>query len=96
MRLKPVRGSIRGKTSDGNTTIASNNEISPEVEQRAGEHIYVCVFVCECVCVERDGGARVNEGGWAERKHTYSSSRNKKGVNNQGQFQFIAIMVLLL
>ena len=49
MRLKPVRGSIRGKISDSYTATASNNEISPEVEQRAGEHISVCV--CGCVCV---------------------------------------------
>lgn len=49
MRLKPVRGSIRGKTSDGYTATASNNEISPEVEQRAGKHICVGVFVCVCL-----------------------------------------------
>lgn len=52
MRLKLVRGSIRGKTSDG--YMASNNEISPKVEQRAGEHFCVCVFVCEHVCVGKD------------------------------------------
>lgn len=51
MRLKPVRGSIIGKTSDGYTATASNNQISPEVDQRVGEHIFVCV----CVCGERQG-----------------------------------------
>lgn len=76
MRLKPVRGSIRGKTSDSYTATASNNEISPEVEQRVGKHICVCVFVCGRVCAERDrvgeiGGKRGNEGGLGrEESHT--------------------------
>lgn len=38
MRLKPVRGSIIGKTS----TTASNNQIRPKVEQRVGS---------TCVCL---------------------------------------------
>lgn len=41
MRLKPVRGSIIGKTS----AMASNNEITPEVKHRVGEHLCVCEFV---------------------------------------------------
>lgn len=83
MRLKPVRGSIRGKTSDGYTATASNNEISPEVEQRAGNHICVCMFVCGCECVDRDremGEKRGNEGGWGRRvTHTLTTEakRNK-------------------
>lgn len=41
MRLKPVRGSIIGKTS----TTAGNNEISPKVEQRVGGSTCLCVFM---------------------------------------------------
>lgn len=88
MRLKPVRGSIRGKTSDGYTATASNNEISPEVEQRAGEHICecVCVFVCKCVLyvwteTKRDeGGKRGNEEGWGQINNTYRTFRSTKGI----------------
>lgn len=81
MRLKPVRGSIRGKTSDGYTATASNNEISPEVEQRAGNHICVCMFVCGCECVDRDremGEKRGNEGGWG-RRVTHTLTTEAKG-----------------
>lgn len=48
MRLKPFRGSIRGKTSDGNTAAASDNEISPEVE-RANTSVWMCAH-----CVRRE------------------------------------------
>lgn len=53
MRLKPVRGSIISKTSDSYTATASNNQISPEVDQRVGEHFFVCA--CVSVFVERQG-----------------------------------------
>lgn len=78
MRLKPVRGSIRGKTSDSNTAMASNNEISPEVEQRAGEHICVSMFVCERVCVERDGEGEEMKG-VGERAHIQIIQKQKGG-----------------
>lgn len=60
MRLKPVRGSIIGKTSDGYTATASNNKISPEVEQRVGEHVcvLVCIRACVCVCGQGEVGER--------------------------------------
>lgn len=95
MRLKPVRGSIRGKTSDGNTATASNNEISPEVEQRAGEHMCVCMCAHLCVmvcCVERKGKWR---GLGRDIAHIHPS-RNTKGENKQGRLQFIATMAVSL
>lgn len=93
MRLKPVRGSIRGKTSDGYTATASNNEISPEVEQRAGNHICVCMFVCGCECVDRDremGGKKRKWRGLGEASNTYINYRSKReqSMKNSGLFQF--------
>lgn len=69
MRLKPVRGSIIGKTSDGYTATASNNEISLEVEQRVGEHFRVCVFVCDHVCGQGEMGERDETKGLGEKRN---------------------------
>lgn len=99
MRLKPVGGSIRGKTSDGNTATASNNEISPEVEQRAGEHIcvYVCMFVCDCMCGERRGQREEMEG-VGERYCTHTvppGTQRERIIKDSRIFVFLVNVILL-
>lgn len=94
MRLKPVRGSIIGKTSDGYTATASNNKISPEVEQRVGEH--VCELVCMCVCGQGEVGEGDETMGDGEKRNKYSgipAAQWEEIIKENGSIYFIIVVV---